>query len=132
VLDSAALSLALCPDGAPAVPTRLCLRSGMVCFSEVARSTGLTVPAEPDPEAGITVGYDEFLDAVARLGQVGFPIEREPDAAWPHFVGWRVNYEQAAYAIAAAIDAVPALWSGPRRRPEAPIPPLRPGPGLAS
>src|ERR1700745_4180261 len=42
---------------------------------------------------------------------------RSPEAAWPHFVGWRVNYEQAAYAIAAAIGAVPALWSGPRRWP---------------
>jgi hypothetical protein len=57
---------------------------------------------------------------------VGFPVQREPEAAWPHFVGWRVNYEQAAYAIAEAVDA---LWSGPRRRPVQPIPPLRPGPG---
>lgn len=55
---------------------------------------------------------------------------REPEAAWPHFVGWRVNYEQAAYAIAAAIDAVPALWSGPRRYPVEPMPPLRPRPGV--
>jgi hypothetical protein len=132
VLDSAALYLALCPEGAPAVPTRLCLRSGMVCFGEVARSMGLTVPAEPDPDAGISLGYDEFLDAVSRLNEVGFPIQREPEAAWPHFVGWRVNYEQAAYAIAEAVDAVPALWSGPRRRPERQIAPLRPGPGLSS
>jgi len=132
VLDSAALYLALCPQAAPAVPTRLCLRSGLVCFGEVARSMGLPVPAEPDPDAGISLSYDEFLDAVARLDEVGFPIEREPEAAWPHFVGWRANYEQAAYAIAEAIDAVPALWSGPRRRPEEQIAPLRPGPGLPS
>ena len=132
VLDSAALYLALCPEGAPAVPTRLCLRSGMVCFGEVARSMGLAVPAEPGPDDGISLSYDEFLDAVARLDEVGFPIEREPEAAWPHFVGWRVNYEQAAYAIAEAVDAVPALWSGPRRRPVVPIPPLRPGAGLPS
>jgi hypothetical protein len=132
VLDSAALYLALCPQSAPALPTRLCLRSGLVCFAEVARSMGLTIPADPDPEAGISLGYDEFLGAVARLDEVGFPVERAPEEAWPHFVGWRVNYEQAAYAIAEAIDAVPALWSGPRRRPEAPMPPLRPGPGIAS
>jgi len=42
---------------------------------------GLSVPAEPDPEAGISLGYDEFLDAVFRLNEVGFPIEREPEAA---------------------------------------------------
>src|ERR1700749_1512885 len=105
--------LSLCPQAAPAVPTRLCLRSGLVCFAEVARSMGIKVPAEPAPHAVISLSYAEFLDAVDRLREVNFPIEREPEAAWPHFVGWRVNYEQAAYAIAAAIDAVPALWSGP-------------------
>ena len=30
---------------------------------------------------------------------------RDPADAWPDFVGWRVNYEQAAYAIAYAITA---------------------------
>jgi len=130
VLDSAALHLSLCPQAAPAVPARLCLRSGLVCFSEVARSMGIKVPAEPAPDAVISLTYAEFLDAVGRLREVNFPIEREPEAAWPHFVGWRVNYEQAAYAIAAAIDAVPALWSGPRRHPVEPMPPLRPRPGV--
>jgi hypothetical protein len=42
---------------------------------------------------------------------VDFPIERDPAEAWPDFVGWRVNYERAAYAVAAAVDSVPALWS---------------------
>jgi len=130
VLDSAALYLSLCPQAAPAVPARLCLRSGLVCLSEVARSMGIKVPAEPAPHAAISLTYAEFLDAVGRLREVTFPIEREPEAAWPHFVGWRVNYEQAAYAIAAAIDAVPAPWSGPRRRPVEPMHPLRPRPGM--
>ena len=49
------------------------------------------------------------------MREVDFPIERDPAEAWPDFVGWRINYEQAAYAVAAAVDAVPALWSGPRR-----------------
>ena len=56
-------------------------------------------------------------------------MEREPEDAWLHFVGWRVNYEQAAYALAKATDAFPTLWSGPRRRPSAPMAPLRPRPG---
>ena len=50
-------------------------------------------------------------------------MERDPSDAWPDFVGWRVNYEKAAYGVAAAVDAVPALWSGPRRSGMAPIPP---------
>jgi hypothetical protein len=88
---------------------------------------GFDVPDEPDPAAGISLTYDEFLDAVARLREVGFPIEREPAEAWLDFVGWRVNYEAAAYALAAATDAVPALWSGPRRTPSRPISPFGPG-----
>ena len=58
---------------------------------------------------------------------MNFKIERDLEEAWLDFVGWRVNYEQAAYAIAEAVDAVPALWSGPRRnRATRPVPPIRP------
>ena len=46
--------------------------------------------------------------------------------AWADFVGWRINYEQAAYAVAAAVDAVPALWSGPRPHGGPAIAPIRP------
>jgi len=53
-------------------------------------------------------------------------VERTAAQAWPHFRGWRVNYEDAAYGLAKHIDAVPARWSGPRRRQEQPIPPVRP------
>jgi len=129
VLDSAALYLALSPKAAPVVPARLCLRSGFLCFRDVARAMGTAVPDEPDPSAGISLTYEEFLDAITRLDRVKFAMERVPADAWPDFVGWRVNYEQAAYAIAAAVDAVPALWSGPRRHPRPPIPPIRPPEG---
>jgi hypothetical protein len=126
VLDSAALMLSLSPDEAPTVPARLCLRSGFQCFGRVARAMGYDVPVEADPEAGISLTFDDFMDAVGRLREVNFPIGRDPKDAWPEFVGWRVNYEQAAYYLAAAVDAVPALWSGPRRHPMTPIPPQRP------
>jgi hypothetical protein len=129
VLDSAALYLSLCPQAAPQVPARLCLRSGLMCFDQIARSMGFDVPEQPDVAAGISLTYGEYLEAIIRLGEVNFPIERDPAEAWPQFVGWRVNYERAAYAIAATVDVVPALWSGPRRHPTAPIPPLRPMPG---
>jgi hypothetical protein len=129
VLDSAALFLALSPKAAPVVPARLCLRGGFRCFNRIASAMGFQVPDEPGPDATTSLTYDQFLDAVARMREVGFPIERDPAEAWPDFVGWRVNYEPAAYAVAAAIYAVPALWSGPRRHPAAPIPPKRPGRG---
>jgi len=130
VLDSAALYLALSPKSAPVVPARLCLRSGFICFRDVARAMGIDVPEEPGPSAGISVTYEEFLDAINRLRRVDFPIERtDPADAWPDFVGWRVNYEQAAFAIAFALDVVPALWSGPRRHPRPQISPIRPPEG---
>jgi hypothetical protein len=126
VLDSAALILTLAPDDAPVVPARLCLRSGFLCFRQVAQAMGIDVPEEPDPDGQISLSYQEFLEAIARLREVDFPIERQPAEAWPEFVGWRLNYEQAAYAVAFAVDAVPALWSGPRRLGGAPIRPIRP------
>jgi len=114
------------PEAAPVVPARLCLRGGFRCFNRIARTMGFDIPEEPRPDAGTTLTYAEFLDAVARMREVGFPIERDPAEAWPDFVGWRVNYEQAAYAVAAAVYAVPALWSGPRRHKVSPIAPIRP------
>lgn len=126
VLDSAALFLSLSPQAAPTVPARLCLRAGFQCFNEIARAMGLAVPEEPDPRRGISLTYQEFLDAITRMRKVDFPIERDPAEAWTDFVGWRVNYEQAAYAVAAALHAVPALWSGERRPPTPAIPPYRP------
>jgi len=130
VLDSAALMLSLNPSTAPVVPARLCLRAGFTCFGDVARAMGFDIPLEPDPEQGISLTYDEFLAAISRLDEVQFPTERRPEDAWPDFVGWRVNYENAAYAIARAVDAVPALWSGPRRQKDrAAIPPVRPPTG---
>ena len=127
VLDSAALFLVLSPKAAPAVPARLCLRSGFLCFNRIARAMGFDIPDEADPNAGISLTYDDFLEGVARMREVDFPIEiDDPAEAWPEFVGWRVNYERAAYAVAAAVYAVPAKWSGPRRHKIEQIPPFRP------
>jgi hypothetical protein len=126
VLDSAALILSLSPQKAPVVPARLCLRSGFGCLTRVARAMGIDVPEEADPSAGIALTYEEFLKAVERMREVGFPMNREPADAWPDFAGWRVNYEAAAYQIAAAIDAVPAPWSGPRKHAMTEMAPQRP------
>ncbi len=126
VLDSAALYLALSPKAAPTVAARLCLRGGFECLTRIALAIGCDVPEVPDATAGISLTYEEFLAAVDRMREVSFDIERDPADAWPDFVGWRVNYERAAYAIAAAIDAVPAMWSGPRHHPFPPLPPYRP------
>jgi hypothetical protein len=129
MLDSAALFLALSPQAAPVVPARLFLRGGFLCLTQIAGAVGIDVPDEPDPDRPISLTYQEFLDAVERMRAVDFPIERDPADAWPDFVGWRLNYEQAAYSLAAEIDVVPALWSGPRKTRDPAIPPIRPRQG---
>jgi len=129
VMDSAALILVLAPEQAPVVAARLCLRGGFQCLGRVGRAMGFDVPEEADPTAGITLTYEEFLHAISRLEEVNFPVTRDAADAWPEFVGWRVNYEKAAYQIAYAVDAVPALWSGPRRHGDAAMPPRRPPSG---
>jgi hypothetical protein len=84
------------------------------------------VPDERNPGDTISLTYEEFLEGIERMREVDFPIERDPAEAWPEFIGWRVNYERAAYGVAAAIDAVPAMWSGPRHQRTDSIRPIRP------
>jgi len=126
VLDAAALYLSLFSDPPRAISARLCLRGGFTCFVTIARALGFAIPDEADPSAGIALTYEEFVGAIDRLREVDFPLERSSEEAWVDFVGWRVNYEAAAYAIARAVDAPPALWSGPRRSAIAATPPIRP------
>ena len=131
VLDSAAMHLALCPSQ-ERYETRACLRMGFTALRQIGVALGLPVDFDPDPDQALTLTYDEFRAGVARLEEVGYPIERSAEDAWPHFRGWRVNYESLAYALAEATDAVPALWSGPRRWAAEPMPPRRPPSRVAS
>jgi hypothetical protein len=126
VLDAAALYLALLPDASGLIQARLCLRGGFTCLGNIARALRIPIPEDADPNDGISLSYDEFVEAIEHLRHVDFPIQRSVEDAWIDFSGWRVNYEAAAYALAWASDAPPALWSGPRRNGIEPIPPFRP------
>lgn len=114
VMDAAALQLALAPS-MPQGQARIALRMGFVCLRDLADVEEIAYDPDPDPDGPIELTYDDFLVAVERLRRSGFPMERTPEEAWPHFRGWRVNYESNAYALARDIDAVPAPWTGPRR-----------------
>ncbi|MEO6821487.1 MAG: hypothetical protein ABI468_03100 [Candidatus Nanopelagicales bacterium] len=125
VMDSAALNLALNPQ-LPQGPARYALRQGFVAIRDIARSEGIEVTEDPDPHEPIDVTPEEFDRVCAMLATVGFSMGRTPQEAYPHFRGWRVNYERAAYALASRIDAVPAAWSGPRHPAQDTIYPRRP------
>jgi len=115
VLDAAALHLALCPDSAPA-EARPLLRIGFTAMRAVARTLGVRVNDDPHPGDPLALTREDFDAAVRHLAEAGWTFEREPDEAWPHFRGWRVNYETAACNIAAHLDLPPAVWSGYRAR----------------
>jgi hypothetical protein len=125
VMDSAAMLLALCPSRDRIEP-RLAIRMGFTALREIGSALNISYDPDPDPNGDIGLTFAEFAAAVGQLQTVGFPMERTAAEAWPHFRGWRVNYEALAYELAWRTDAVPAPWSGPRRWPTTPIPVRRP------
>jgi hypothetical protein len=116
VMDAAALELVLNPSR-PNPSIRLALRGGFVCLRDIAHVEGIAYDPDPDPDSEISLTYAQFSQGIDLLRYGGYPMERTPEQAWPHFRGWRINYESMAYALAYRIDAVPAPWSGPRRTP---------------
>jgi hypothetical protein len=126
VLDAAAIYLALNPLGPGFIRARLCLRGGFTCLGNIARAIRIPIPEDANPSTGISLTFEEFSEAIDGLRSLEFAVARPIEDIWTDFVGWRVNYEAAAYALAWAIDAPPALWSGPRRREVASIAPVRP------
>jgi len=125
VLDAAALQAAVSPAAVP-VQVRLTLRMGFEALRRLAATVGVPVDPDPRPDGPLLLTFEQFQQGYDRLVRVGYPVERSAQEAWPHFRGWRVNYEQAAYGLAWGLDAVPAPWSGPRRGGDAEIPVERP------
>jgi len=125
VMDSAAMLLALCPSRDRIEPRRA-IRMGFTALREIGAALGMDVDMDPDPDSNIELSFEEFSGAVDQLRTVNFPVERDAAEAWPHFRGWRVNYESLAYALAYRTNQVPAPWSGPRRWGTGTIPVQRP------
>jgi hypothetical protein len=124
VLDSAALFLALAPSEAP-VEARLFLRMGFLALRSIGRTLRFDFDEDPSPNDPIDLSFEEFQVGIERILEVGFPVEVRIEQAWRDFRGWRVNYERLAYRLAKEIDAVPAPWSGVRRRREPTIQTIR-------
>jgi hypothetical protein len=115
VLDAAALHLSLNPLTAPP-EARPFMRMGYMALREVATVMRIPFNPDPKPDDAVRLTREEFDEALEHVRSVGWRSERDDDEAWVHFRGWRVTYEQIAWAIADAVDAPPALWSGPRHQ----------------
>jgi hypothetical protein len=114
VMDSAAVYNAVAPKTAP-IEGRLVLRMGFSCLRNIAEVMRIPFDPDPLPTDPIELSYEEFAGGVHRLEAVDFPMERTIEEAWDHFKGWRVNYEDVAYALADAVVAPPGPWSGERQ-----------------
>jgi hypothetical protein len=125
VMDAAAFQMSVNPQ-IPQSTARVALRQGFVAVRDIARAEGIAVDDDPDPDAGITLTFEQFSSAYDDVATSGYEMQRSAEEAWPHFRGWRINYEAAAYALAQRIDAPPAEWSGVRRPPLDVIRPYRP------
>ncbi len=126
VMDSAAMYLALSPTKAR-MEARLCLRMGFICLREIAAFLAIEFDPDPMPDEPIELTYAEFEAGAQRLVDSAFPVERTLAEAWPHFRGWRVNYESVAYALADVVSAPAGPWSGSRTNlPDMEIIPQRP------
>jgi hypothetical protein len=113
VLDSAALYMALCPSGAPS-QARLCLRMGFTALQTLADTFYIPYNPDPRPDDPLVISYEDYQRGVRRLEEIGFPMERTAEEAWPDFRGWRVNYEPTALALAVRVVATPGPWMGAR------------------
>jgi hypothetical protein len=109
MLDAASLHDSLNPGSAPR-QARICLQMGTNTLRSLADALRIPYDPDPSPTSPIRLGFDEYMEGVHRLEEVGFPFERTPEEAWPHFHGWRVNYEPIVDALARAVIPPPSPW----------------------
>lgn len=67
-------------------------------------------------DSGTQITRQDFDSAVNMLKEAGYPIEVDSDTAWTQFSIFRSRYEFAAFRMCEVLDAVPAPWTGPRRK----------------
>jgi hypothetical protein len=109
MLDAAALQDAINPGSAPR-QARICLQMGMNTLRSLANALRIDYDPDPLPTDPVRLTYEEYLVGIERLERVDFPFERTAEEAWPHFCGWRVNYEPIVDALTRVIMPPAAPW----------------------
>lgn len=126
LLDAAAFWLA-CVDHVIDPDAQLCLRAGFLALRRIADGFAITYDPDPPQDGPISVGREEWNEAMARLEEAGVPLVADRDQAWTDWRGWRVNYDTVLLALARFTEAPPVPWVSDRS-------PIRgfPGPGRRS
>jgi hypothetical protein len=91
-----------------------CLRAGYLCLRRIADSFRVPYDPDPSPDDPISVGREEWEEALMTLEEAGVPLKADRDQAWRDFAGWRVNYDTALLAACDLTSAPEAPWSSDR------------------
>jgi hypothetical protein len=113
MMDAAALHVSLCPESSPSA-ARTMLMMGTRCLRSLAGTLRIDFDPDPLPSSPIRLTYDDYMEGVAHLQEVEFPMERTPEEAWSHFHGWRVNYEGIIDELTRLLMPPPTPWTLPR------------------
>jgi hypothetical protein len=113
MMDAAAMADSMAPEATPR-QARIFLMMGVRTLRSLCDALGIAYNADPLPSDPLRLTYEEFLEGTDRLAQVDYPIERTAEEAWPHFWGWRVNYESLVDALTVKVVPPPAPWFMPR------------------
>jgi hypothetical protein len=95
----------------------LCIRSGFTALRSIARFFRIPHPVDPAADDPISIGRDEWEEALRQLAEVGVPLVEDRDQAWRDFAGWRVNYDVPLITLAGLLVAPYAPWSSDRSIP---------------
>jgi hypothetical protein len=113
ILDTAAF-MASTVDVPFSVEPPVLLRTGSLSLRAIAEY--YRVPFDPDPRPGdpIAVTQEEFAAVYDELAATGVPLRGSMEDCWPHFAGWRVNYDTVLLELARIINAPVAPWVSDR------------------
>ena len=113
VLDAAAM-MASSVDAPRDARAELCIRAGYLALRSIADFFEISYDPDPQPDAPISIGREEFDAACDELAAQGVPLKPDRDQAWRDFAGWRVNYDTVLLSLAQLTMAPYAPWSSDR------------------
>jgi hypothetical protein len=112
-LDAASLTLSVVD--VPYDPqAALCIRAGFIALRRISDYFDVEYDPDPKPADPIRISRVEFDAACAELASSGVPLQKDREAAWRDFRGWRVNYDTVLLALAGMTMAPYAPWSSDR------------------